>query len=230
MIKRYTVYFFISIFLFSCKGEMRPPSVFSTSGTIVQSARNLIPIEYKKEIELPLNGLQVQKTVENFTFSAQYRPYEYIIGTELKKEVITKDELEKGIREINQLQYFTFKINADDAGMELLKVNLKSPGEYNYRVEYCSFQMQNDFQLVDGTDTLNCALYHFERIYGIAPYGTFMLGFPLSKKEEASRKNKQSYLMQDKTLIYDDKVFEMGRIYLKIEAKNLNRLPKLVTG
>jgi hypothetical protein len=204
-------------------------TAFSETGAVTTSSEELPPVRYKKEVESLGNGLKTEKKIGDFTFSAQFLPYELVVCNELKKDALTKEEVAARIKEINQLQYFTFRIKAENSNIELLKTGINSGGEYNDRVEYCSFKMQKDFNLIDGGDTLDCVLFHYERIYGVAPYGTFSLGFPISKKEAAFRETHKEYNLSNKSIIYDDKVFGNGKIYLTIESKKLNRIPKLKT-
>jgi hypothetical protein len=79
--------------------------------------------------------------------------------------------------------------------------------------------MQKDFKLIDGADTLDCVLYHFERVYGLAPYATMVLGFPLSKTRTSDYKNK--------TIGYMDKLFGAGNVYMTVEEEDLNNMPSL---
>jgi hypothetical protein len=120
------------------------------------------------------------------------------------------------------MQYLTFRISTPNLKSELLKAGISSLEEYNQRILYCSFQMQNDLKLLDGRDTLNCELFHFERVYNLAPYATFSLGFPLGKMECNGKQ------INDKTLIYDDKMFGVGRINLTIKGKDIENIPHLL--
>ena len=135
---------------------------------------------------------------------------------DIKKDTIKTVELKNKIEEYKGLQYFTFRISTESR-TELLKKNLTETNDYYGRIQYFSFDMQKDLKLIDGKDTLDCVLFHFERVYGIAPYATFVLGFPNSKQ------------INDKTLFYDEKVFGAGRIYLTIRSKNIKRLPEVIT-
>lgn len=186
----------------------------------------LAPIEYVKWVEDIDNGIKVKKTIGDFTFSVLYKPYEYIVAKELRISSISTETLKKKMNEIDELQYFTFRIEADNANTELLRINLASENEYNSRIEYFSFNMQKDLKLIDGKDTLDCVLFHFERVYNIAPYATFVLGFPLV---DSKKKKEDKQVLNNKVFIYDDKVFGTGKIYLTIKAENSNNIPQLIT-
>lgn len=222
---------FCSIVFFGCSDKEQT----NESGSLLQKLMNgfsdtpskLSSVEYMKWIEDAENGIKVNKTIGNFTYSALYKPYEYLALIDLKKDSPTKQEVNKVINEYNDYQYFTFRITANDQNTELLKVNLHSEDDYYSRIEYFSFKMQNDLKLIEGTDTLNCVMFHFERIYGLAPYATFVIGFPLTKAEEQNIKNGKKIVYNDKTIKFTDNIFGAGNVYINMKAENLNRIPKL---
>ncbi len=172
--------------------------------------------DYATWIEDINNGLKVEKTIEDFTYSLQYKPTEYVALLELKKDSVHLSELNKKISEYDGLQYFSFRISTESR-TELLKKNLAGANEYYGRIQYFSFDMQKDLKLIEGKDTLDCVLFHFERVFGLAPYATFVLGFPIVNGEH------------DKTLYYNEKVFGAGKIYLTVKSKNIKKLPSVIT-
>jgi hypothetical protein len=187
-----------------------------SSGKNKSASEKLTPVNYMTWVENKENGLKVEKTISDVTYTLQYKPLEYVALLDLKKEQVSKPELEKKMDEYNSMQYFTFQISADTQ-QELLKKDVKGADDYNNRINYFSFEMQKDLKLIEGTDTLNCELFHFERVYGVAPYARFVLGFAATKTTT------------DKTLFYDEKIFGSGKIYLTIQAKNNNQLPVVIT-
>ena len=182
----------------------------------------------KEELEKAKENLSSEKKIDKFTFSAIYKPWDYIIAIE-NKGIISKAELEKKREEIFDLQYYTFKIKYNDDNVELLMAGLSSKDQYYGRIQYFSFEMQNDIKLIDGKDTLDCALFHFERTYGLASEATFSLGFPLTKEEEAEKRDNPEIMNKAKTLIYDDKALGIGRVYVTIEERKLNNIPEIKT-
>jgi hypothetical protein len=190
--------------------------------TVTGSAPSSLPVnDYMHWVENKNNGLLIEKNIGEITFSALYKPYPYLATMELRNDSINEKKIKEKIKEYEGLQYFTFKIAANDQQRELLKVNMRSEGDYYSRLEYFSFEMQHDFKLIEGKDTLDCALYHFERVYGLAPYATMVLGFPLTKAGEQKQ-------YQNKTISYTDKIFGAGKVNMTFKGENLNRLPELV--
>ena len=100
----------------------------------------------------------------------------------------------------------------------LLKYDLHSRKEYEDRVNYFAFGMQNDIRLVQGGDTLPCQLFHFERVYDVAPYATFLLAFPLGKDYSS-----------DKTLVLFDHGFNKGILKFFFDGRDIKNVPQVET-
>lgn len=190
------------------------------NGLIPSNTASLMEIkEYVLWIQDTENGFKKEKKIDDLTFSVQYKPYEYIICEEERKEELPDTLLKNKILEINNMQYYDFKISVNEGAGELLKHQLSSSQEYEKRVNYFSFMMQNDIQLVEDKDTLPCALFHFERTYGASPSSIFLLGFPVSKNKTAV----------EKTLLIYDRTFNKGLLKFTFTRKDLRNLPKIKT-
>jgi len=180
---------------------------------------DLTPVNYVKWMEDESNGLRQSKMIDQLEFQVQLKTNEYVL---LKEENIIpagrKDEFEKEKKELGEMRYFTFKIKTPD-GTDPLKFRLADKEEYYARVKYYSFDVQNDFQLVEGKDTLSCSLAHFERNFGIAPEITCLLGFPPARSEAMQQENK--------SFVYYDRVFNSGRLIFSFSKENINHIPKL---
>lgn len=183
------------------------------------SDAQLSPLEYVSWVENPENGLRVSAATDDLVFTLQYQPIAYNVVREAKKPTLSKALLEQETRERDGLQYFMFRIAlANGQGGSLLKYKIREPGEFEQRVAYCASAMQGDFTLAAGTDTLPCLLFHFERIYDIAPYSTFLLGFQKPAGPE-----------QDLTLRYADKLFDLDPVSITIKAAALHSIPPINT-
>lgn len=188
----------------------------------------LEPLAYKSYVESSDNGLRLDKKIGGFTFSAMYKPHDYLALLDLEKDSINKQAVLNKMEEYEGMQYFTYRITADNKNEELLQVDLGTEEEYYTRIEYFSFNMQKDIKLLDGKDTLDCALFHFERVYGLAPYASFVLGFPYTKKEELAQKKGKPYLSNNKTITYNDRVFGSGIVNITIRKEDINNIPQLI--
>lgn len=156
------------------------------------------------------NGYMREKQIDNIRFSALYKPLDYIVACENMKD-------HPAAVQVEDLQYFDFRIAVQDFNMEFLKYDLASPQQYYQRVDYCAFKMQSDLKLVDGKDTLPCLLFNFERAYDVVPFGHFQAAFAASHSD----------LLSSKTLIYHDRLFGKGLVKLTFKPGDLIKVPKL---
>ncbi len=176
----------------------------------------LKPIEYINWCENQENELKQSKQIGDFTFSAFYQPLDYLAIKELnKEELMNSKNFSEKVKEYGEMTYCSFRMENSKANSELLKTDLSSDQQYYGRLEYMSFKMQEDFKLIQGKDTLPCSMYHFERIYNLAPYATFVLGFPKTNSKE------------DIKLWFHDKVFNNGIVILNFKTESVHNLPKL---
>ncbi|HZK64304.1 MAG TPA: hypothetical protein VFC34_09170 [Puia sp.] len=180
---------------------------------------SLSPSEYVAWVRNIDNGLRKEKTIEDLTFSVQYKPYPYIVCLEEKKNTLADSIVKNRISGLDGMQYFDLKIALNASQGELLKYKAGNSYEYDRRVKYFAFEMQKDIRLLDGTDTLPCALFHFERTYDVAPYSTFLLGFTPGKDARS----------EEKTLIFYDRTFGKGTVKFTFRNIELTNIPKLKT-
>lgn len=172
--------------------------------------------EYAAWIENSDNGACITKKINDFEFAVLYKPVDYIIAMESKNKNISKDSILKRKRDLKGYQYYTFRIRSFKDN-EFFRTGMASENEYYERLEYFVSNAQNDITLVEGKDTIPCAVYHFERNYGISPYNSIVLSF----------EERDSLNTADKVFIYEDKVLGLGKIAIKLKASELSELPKL---
>lgn len=144
------------------------------------------------------NGFIKSKTIGQITYSAILKPTDYLLS---QKRLEDQDTTLKKSN-FEDLQYFDLRIKIEDFHKEFIKYDLESEQEYQQRVQYCAFNMQQDIKLIDGKDTLSCVLYHYERAFDVVPYGHFVLGFETRK----------SVLVNTKTIFFYDQLFNNGII------------------
>jgi hypothetical protein len=177
--------------------------------------RALTQEKYVKYIENEVHGIRTSKTIGDVRFIAQFQPYEYYL---LRKSFRKKIE-KKDIDELQGYYYVQLRIGPKSGRRPLIELQ-DNPTDYNRRLSYCMMQMQNDLILIDGPDTLPCEIFNFERNYGVAPFNNFILGFRRKTTQESA-------LVRDKTLVFNDNLFNLGLIKLRIESKDLENIPKL---
>lgn len=179
--------------------------------------RQLSPEGYTKWMTNPSNGLIKAKEVDGIEYRGFYKPVEYMALLESKYEEITEPRINNLLSEFEGFHYFTFTMKAKDWNQEFLRYRLQNADEYNYRIQYYSFAMQDDFLLINGQDTVDCSIFHCERVYGVSPELKVVLGFEANTDKADS----------DLTLKYFDRVFNNGFINLSFSHKTLAKLPKL---
>jgi len=210
-------YPFVTV-LFSCTGNFTSNNAIISDPLPEKSTEELPPTEYVAWCRSTENNLKKSKEIGDITFSLLYKPAEYVACTEDEDCSLSADTLKEKLKELEGLDYYDLRIELTSAQGELLKYNVESAQEYGQRVNYFAFDMQRDIKLIEGKDTLDCKLFHFERAYDVAPYATFLLGFPKSKSSTA-----------EKTFFYQDKVFEKGIIKFTFSPNDLAQIPKLKT-
>lgn len=184
-----------------------------------QNQERLMPADYVQWMQDKDNGINKEKVIDDITFSIQYKPYEYIVCMEEKKEQLSDSVVKKKTEEISDMQYFDLTIALTSDEGELLKHDVSSYDQYDKRIKYVSFDMQNDIKLVEDGDTIPCSLYHFERTYDVAPYAKFLLGFAKGKKAEPA----------EKVITFYDNIFNKGLIKFTYTNEEFNNIPKLKT-
>lgn len=179
--------------------------------------RELGPAEYMSWVKNGGNGLRVTKEVGKHTFVLQYKPCEYEALLHAKSTAITQQELTAAVKPLKQMQYFTFCIQSSDKKDPAGSVAIDE-ADYNQRLNYLMFDMQQDFSLIDGADTLPCVFYHYERNYNLSADNNILLGFEMPARDKS---------LHDKTVIYDDHLLDSGPVLLTVKAKNIESIPSL---
>ena len=186
-----------------------------------QDSSILDPIEYKRWIENPTNGLCVKKKVGNFEYIAQFKPSDYIVVQEEKQKTLNTSLVEERKAALgDESYYFNLRIKTIDKAASPLTFELSSEQAYQDRLGYFVYDMQQDLYLLQNEDTIYCTLYNFARNYETAPFLDFALAF--------SNGNKIN-LKEDFTFILEDKKLGTGIIKMNFEKNNLLNTPVLKT-
>lgn len=185
--------------------------------------------DYVKYVTNEDNGILATKEINGINYQLQYEPINLKVLKKVKNRAVTVDQYKLEVENFKGSQYFIFKIALKNFQGDLLKYEVKDQSDYSNRVNYFSFQMQHDFYLLEGEDSLKCNLFHFERTYGVSPFCTFVLGFD-SRDDILEIPRSLTYkenIKNDKILIYNDQVFGVGTLKFKIKAIDINNIPEL---
>lgn len=164
------------------------------------------------------NVLVKKKKIKEFNYTLKYLPIDLMVLKELKGEIVSQQKMDSLRKDYEGMEYFELRIQIDDYNDEPAKYMLDNPTDYQTRIAYMAFTMQNDLMLVTETNKeVSCRLFHFERTYSVAPYCTFLMGF---SKEEIGDE-------MGKTVVYNDNLFNKGLIKFNWTSATLNNLPKI---
>lgn len=160
-----------------------------------------------------------EKTISEFNYKIKYLPTEQLVINELNKsnKPITTENMNTLKKEYEGMEYFEMRVQVENYNDELAKYLVSDMSEYQTRIVYMAFAMQNNLKLAtELSEEIPCKLFHFERTYGITPYTTFLFAF---SKQDIGNAN-------ERTVIYDDELFNKGRLKFNWSFKNIE-LPKI---
>lgn len=157
------------------------------------------------------------KDISEMRYNLSYLPSEAMAFLELRTKEYDLAGFQKIKEKYSEMTYFNFKIKVINGSGELLKHQLSSPSQYEARVKYMSFQMEKDIYLVQGNDTIPPGLFHFERIFEVAPYATIMFAFD----------NKKFNKDDGFTIVYHDRLFQKGLVKFNYKNRQLINLPNI---
>lgn len=184
--------------------------------TIGACTKSRKPADYARWITDPANGLYQEKQLGDLAFTVQLKPAPYIALLESRGAAPDAAQIEKRTQELQP--YYHVDVNIlTNKGKSSVFEGTTDPAAYGSLVNYFSNEAQQDFRLVAGTDTLNCALYHFERTYELVPQNTINLVF-----------QRPDHFTGDLQLIYTDRRLHTGDIRFTFPERTLTQLPKLV--
>jgi hypothetical protein len=168
--------------------------------------------QYVDDIE---NVFTYRKTIEEFSYFIKFKPLDYIISKELD-DSISQIAYQKRKNEISDFDYFTLVISIQKFNDEPLRYKLNEPSEYYEKLTYLMNEVGKDLKYFNGNDTVDCSIFHFERTFGVSPYLTLNLAFEKSNSKK------------DRVLIFDDHLFNNGRIIFTMPNEIFIYQPKLI--
>jgi hypothetical protein len=149
------------------------------------------------------NGLVQTRDFDDLALRLRYRPVEELVLQELGTEA-PSDSIQHAMKAL--------KVK------DLLNARSPDPDDYFRKQYYFGSLVDADLLLVIGADTLPCALAHFERTYGAAPFNELVVSF-IDDSPEPYR--------DDLHFIYNDRAFGLGPVEFVIRKEDLQQLPSL---
>ncbi len=194
------------ITLYSCKRNSDNSCVINSDS----DAREFIEKESEKNT--------YKKRIKEVDFKLKYISNEQMALEDMKGlSEVTQAGFDSIIKNYDSLLFFNLEVTIDNFNEEMLKYKLGENPEasYNDRIDYYSFRMQKDINLVlSEKDTVPCILYHYERNYGVSPKNNFMIGFKTSKIRNA-------------VLVYDNKFLNTGTVKFALNEQEILNHPKI---
>lgn len=176
--------------------------------------------DYFNYVRALKNGLIKKISVDNWEYSLQYKPYDYIILIESKGK-FNKDNASKRKNELRGTAWFNISFRLKDGSVSPMRYDLNSIEDYNRRLNFFLNEAMHDIQAVyDGKDTLKQIGYLFENNYNLTPQETMIVGFELPKGE--------AYPEKDLQVAYNDEVFKNGIIKAIYKSEDLKKIPNLI--
>ena len=146
-------------------------------------------------------------------FRIEFQPLEIMALRELGEfEHVKPAIFDSVLSEYRGLEYYQLSIRG---ASDLLQYGISDKQEFYERVEYYSFQMQNDLRMIVAQDTMSCKLFHFERNYGTAPFVTFSLAFEVPE------------VKGDRRIQYHESVFGYEWIEMTLLQENIDNIPTI---
>lgn len=185
----------------------------------VEAGETLAPDEYAAFVSADKSPLTVSNTINGFTFSATYLPHYYQAMREFPGADAADSNVQAFVKQHAGIAWFKLKISQQGqvVNQDLVKSLSGVRGNYAGILEYFAFNMQSDLSLIAGSDTIPCALWHYERGFDAKPDAVFMMSFEMPQNPEK--------LGKDLVLHYNDRLFQTGMINLRIPQQTLLTLP-----
>ncbi len=217
---QYSLGLLAAVAIYSCSTEQESGiSLIISEGFNQTQPQEITKAEF---IELSSEDLFLVKTkqIENVIYSVKRIPTD-LMALRVLGDNYSDQRLDSVRSKLQGIEYYELRIEIPNAGTEIAKVGVNSMAEYEDRIKFMSFGMQENFGLKIGKESeVGCLVYHFERTYNVAPFSTFLLGFEV---DEAASSGKE------RVLTFNDQLFGAGPVRFKWEWNELNWVPKIKT-
>lgn len=142
------------------------------------TSEQLAPSSYLTWVEGVDNGWLESKELGDFEFEVFLHPQEYQLLKENSQSVLAQAEWDSLTSRSQAYQHATLRIRSTDGKTPVLRNGVNSQHEYEARIAYLAFAIQQDLSITQNGETLPCRLFHFERSFDLAPFITCTMAFP----------------------------------------------------
>ncbi|MBN2833710.1 MAG: hypothetical protein JXR48_01960 [Candidatus Delongbacteria bacterium] len=173
-------------------------------------------IQWVKENDILIKSQEIG----DFVYSVRYLPVDFQIANELQAGNHNAFQLDTLRISLSEQISFIFKISSIDGESTPLRYNVTTNEEYSYNLQYCSFNIADDFFLINKDDTLKCVSALLIREYAVKSDNTIILTFESGQSNDID-------LTSDLKVVYEDRMWGNGIIKFTISEENLKRIPIL---
>ncbi len=213
------LFYILILFLVACAGDKTAKE--GVAQKLPASKEVLEADDYATAIAESEHELEASTVFKDYSFSVKYIPHHAQALRNFRDDPNRDSLINQFVKNNQTTAFFMLKIakTGDMVNQDLVKTVAKAERNYTSVLEYFSFNMQQDVKLVVGKDTFPCVLWHYERGFDAKPNATFLLSFNLRNNPETAQ--------QDLTLNYEDHLFGVGILNLKVRKEPLTLLPQL---
>lgn len=177
----------------------------------------LSPEKYLQYINSEKSNLIVENILNNVSYTAKLQTPEFIAISNSGDKIKNQSDF------INEIKYYKNKLNfiflisdQKNQGNKVKEV-LFNKEEYSSFLAYANTDLKNDFKLLNGNDTLFCAMVHMEAANSVAPTIRLTIGF------SAIDTNR----IKEYTLVFNDNLFRNGPLKFQYSEEAFNNLPEI---
>lgn len=179
------------------------------------SAKTMSKDELSSYLHDESNGLLKKIRSKDVLLELVYRPNDLIVAQEIDEMDYTSGQIDSIKNRYQEYVYFILKLSRN--GQEITNSFASDPQQFNRAIEYLSFEIGRDFQLVNETEKLAVEDFMHTRSFGASNANTVLLAF---KSNLVSRS-------QDFSLLFEDTFFRTGMHQFDFEIDDLKSIPQL---
>ena len=159
---------------------------------------------------------EATKKIDDFSFTATYKPASVSAMEEETDSLKLNDTIAASFKQkivsYQQMHLFNFSIVNKSFKHELIKFEANDNQQYYDRLSYYSFAVSQDAYVIEDKDTLPCKFVNFERTFEANP--SIMLTLVFNRKSTVNQ-------YKNLTLVFDDKIFNKGKLMFDFETTPL---------
>lgn len=160
------------------------------------------------------NGLIQRVKKDDIVLELIYRPTDLLVAQEVSDTTIKQDELDSLRSRFSNYSYFVLKLSRE--GQEATNQLATDLSHYTRAIDYLSFQIGQDIDLVFGNERIDTEDFMHTRSFGGAKANTVMLAFKIRPEE-----------LQDFAIEYDDSLFGTGLTRFNFKVSDIESLPPI---